>query len=60
MHTKVEIWTNQPSLILTGQKPPLNKTPVFTKTTNMGIWFFGTSNQIFIKGFSTETKFFKK
>ena len=29
---------------------PSNKTPALTKTTNTGIWFAGTSNQLFIRG----------
>ena len=32
-----------------GKAPP-NKTPAYTKSTNMGIWFVDTLNQIFIKG----------
>ena len=26
------------------EKPPLNKTPSLTKSTNIGIWVVGTSN----------------
>ena len=26
------------------------KTPALTKSTNMGIWFVGTSNQLFLRG----------
>ena len=26
------------------EKAPLNKTPAHTKSTNMGIWFVGTTN----------------
>ena len=32
------------------EKAPSNKTAVFTKSTNMGIWVIGTSNQAFIRG----------
>ena len=32
------------------EKAPSNKTPVLTKSTNMGIWVIGTSNQPFIRG----------
>ena len=32
-----------------GKTPP-NKTPVLTKSTNMGILVIGTSNQPFIRG----------
>ena len=32
-------------------KTPSNKTPAITKSTNMGIWDVGTSNQFFIKRF---------
>ena len=39
---------------------PLNKTPAFTKSMNMDIWVVGTSNQLFIRGSYTETKFSKK
>ena len=31
------------------KKVPSNKTPVLTKSTNMDIWVFGTSNQLFIR-----------
>ena len=31
-------------------KAPSNKTPSLTKSTNMGIWVVGTSNQLFIRG----------
>ena len=37
------------------EKAPSNETPALTKCTNMG-----TSNQLFIRGFSTESKFSKK
>ena len=33
------------------KKAPSNKTPLLTKSTNMGIWVVGTSNQLFIRGF---------
>ena len=32
------------------EKTPSNKTPVLTKSTNMGIWVIGTSNQLFTRG----------
>ena len=32
------------------EKAPSNKTTELTKSTNMGIYFDGTSNQLFIKG----------
>ena len=32
------------------EKTPSNKIPVLTKSTNIGIWVFGTSNQLFIGG----------
>ena len=32
------------------EKAPPNKTPALTKSTNMGNWVVGTSNQLFIKG----------
>ena len=31
-------------------KAPSNKTPSLTKSTNMGIWVVGTSNQLFVRG----------
>ena len=30
------------------ENAPSNKTPLLTKSTNMGIWVVGTSNQLFI------------
>ena len=42
------------------KKAPLNKTQVLTKSMNMGIWVVVTSNQLFITGSFTETKFSKK
>ena len=36
--------------ILTGKKKPSNETPALTKSTNMGIWVAGTTNQLFIRG----------
>ena len=32
------------------EKAPSNKTPALTKSTNMGIWVVGTTNQLFIRG----------
>ena len=32
------------------EKAPSNKTPRLTKSTNMGIWVIGTSNQLFLRG----------
>ena len=32
------------------EKAPSNKTAALTKSTNMGIYFDGTSNHLFIKG----------
>ena len=40
-------------------KTPLNKTPVLRKSMNMNMWVAGSLNQLFIRGFSTETNFFK-
>ena len=31
------------------EKAPSNKTPALTKSTNMGIWFVGTSNELVIR-----------
>ena len=42
------------------EKAPLNETPALTKSTNMDIWAVDTTNQLFITGSSTETKFSKK
>ena len=42
------------------EKAPSNETPVLTKSTNMGIWVLGTSNQLFMRYFYSETKFSKK
>ena len=42
------------------EKAPSNKTTALAKSANMGIWVVGTSNQLFIRGFSTEIKFLKK
>ena len=42
------------------EKAPSNKTPMLTKSTNMGIWIIGTSNQLFTRGSYTETKSSKK
>ena len=38
----------------------LVKTPVLTKSINIGIWIVGTSNQLIIKRSSIETKFTKR
>ena len=32
------------------EKAPSNKTPVLIRSTNMGIWVIGTSNQPFKRG----------
>ena len=32
------------------EKAPPNKTPPLTKSTNMGIWVVGTSNQLVVRG----------
>ena len=32
------------------EKVPSNKTPALTKSTNVGIWVVGTSNQVFLGG----------
>ena len=32
------------------EKAPSNKTPVFRKSTNMGVWAVGTLSQLFISG----------
>ena len=42
------------------EKAPSNETPALTKSRNMVIWGLGTSNQLFIRGSLTETKFSKK
>ena len=42
------------------EKAPSNKTPALTKSTKMGIWVGGTSNQLFIRGSKTVPKFSKK
>ena len=41
------------------KKAPSNKTPMILKGINVNIWVVGTSNQLFIRGCETETKFFK-
>ena len=41
-------------------KAPSNEIPALTKSTNMGIWVVGATNQLFIRGSSTETKFSEK
>ena len=42
------------------EKQPSNKTPELMKSINIAIWLVGTPNQLFIRGSSTETKFWKK
>ena len=42
------------------EKAQSNKTPSLRKSTNMGIWAVGISNQIFVRGSLTEKKNFKK
>ena len=42
------------------EKAASNKTPVLTESRNMGIWVVAVSNQLFIRGYSTETKSSKK
>ena len=42
------------------EKAPSNKTPGLRKNMNMNSWVVGPSNQLFIRGSKTETKFFKK
>ena len=37
-----------------------NKTPTLKKSMNMDIWVVGTSNQLFVSGFFTETKSSRK
>ena len=32
------------------EKALSNKTPALTKSTNMGIWVLGTTNQLFMRG----------
>ena len=32
------------------EKASSNKIPAFTKSTNMGVWVGGTSNEIFVRG----------
>ena len=43
--------------ILIGKKHPQIKTAALTKIMNMDVWVVITSNQIFMRGFYTETKF---
>ena len=33
------------------KEAPSNKTPALTKSSDMGIWVVGTSNQLFIRGY---------
>ena len=42
------------------EKVPSNKTSALTKSTDMGIWVVGISNQLFRRGSETETKFSKR
>ena len=42
------------------EKSPSNKTPTLTESTHMGIRAVGTTNQLFVRGSYTETKFSKK
>ena len=42
------------------EKARSNKTPALTKSMNMDIWVVSTSNQLFIRGSETETKFSNK
>ena len=39
------------------EKAPWNKTPALTKSMNMDIWVFGTSNQLFTRDSESGTKF---
>ena len=41
------------------EKVPSSKTPALTKSSNMGVWVVDTSNQLFMRGSWTETKFSK-
>ena len=41
------------------EKAPSNKTPALTESTDLSIWFVGTSTQLFTRCSSTETKFSK-
>ena len=41
------------------EKAHSNKIPALAKSMNMDIWAVGTSNQLFIRGSLTETKFSK-
>ena len=42
------------------EKAPSNKTLALPESIKMNIWAVGTSNQLFITGSYTETKFSKK
>ena len=42
------------------ENAPTNNNSVLTKSMNMDIWVVGPSNQLFIRGSQTETKFSKK
>ena len=42
------------------EKTPSNKAPALTKNVNMDMWLVGSSNQVFVRGSYTETKFSKK
>ena len=41
------------------EKAPSNKTPAATKSTNVGIYAVGITNQLLIRGSLTEIKFSK-
>ena len=41
------------------EKAPSNKTPAITKSTHMGIWVVGTSNQLFIRVLKLKQNFQK-
>ena len=52
IHRKLRIWSHllKKSLrILTEKKTPSNETLVLTKSTSVGIWAAGTTNQLFIR-----------
>ena len=49
-HWLIDFSTNSPSKCVKDthrENAPSNKTPTFTKSTNIGIWVVGTSNQLF-------------
>ena len=41
------------------EKATSNKTPVLKKSTNMGMWDVGTSNQLFVRGLRLKQNFQK-